>query len=84
MAYRALATLDELKALTTDTTHEVSIALGDGSIFSVKQISFNPRSKRFKVFHEIDGVTESLTAEELYTKSTIGEALDKGALMVAA
>jgi hypothetical protein len=84
MAHRAITNLDELKTLTAGAGREVSIALGDGSIFSVKQISFNPRTKRFKVFHEIDGVTESLTAEELYTKSTIGEALDKSALMVAA
>jgi hypothetical protein len=84
MAYRALKDLDELKALTTDTTCEVSIALGTGSILSVKQISYRPLTKRFKIFHEIDGTTQSLTAEELWTKTNIGEALDKGALVVAA
>lgn len=84
MTYRAIASLDELKALTAGAGREVSIALGDGSIFSVKHIAYDATRDRFAVFNEVDGTTQALTSATLYTKSAIGEALDKGALMVAA
>ncbi len=84
MAYRAITNLDELKTITAGAGREVSIALGNGSIFSVKHIAYDAARDRFAVFNEIDGTTQALTSATLYTKSTIGEALDKGALMVAA
>jgi hypothetical protein len=52
------------------------IALNYG-LRSSKNILFN--GKEFEIFNEIDGTSQLLTEKQLFTKSNIGKAIEKGA-----
>jgi hypothetical protein len=56
--------------------------LGGGLAYSRKSIRYNPTSDHFDVRNHIDDTRQLLTPAELWTKSLLGEALDKGALVL--
>lgn len=60
--------------------HEYFIVLAGGLVRSSKDIELIENGK-FCVVNYIDDTTQHLTEKELYTKSNIGEALDKHSLV---
>lgn len=86
---RVIASLEELIALASAPGGvEVSILLADGSLRSTKHLSYRRpagryhRTGRFEVFNGIDGSWQTLWPSQLWTRSHIGEALDKRALIL--
>ena len=53
----------------------------NGGLVSRKLISFNPKSRRFRVHNAIDGSVQRLSARQLNdpTLSNIGAAIERGA-----
>ena len=88
MGYRVIKDLEELIALAAaEGGAEVAIVIAGGAARSSKRISYLlPRegktTGRFWVWNEIDDSEQTLWPKQLWTQSTIGEALDKGALVV--
>lgn len=88
MGYRVIKDLDELIALTSaDGGAEVAISIAGGAVVSSKRVQYLPPREgkttgRFWVWNEIDDTEQTLWPKQLWTLSTIGEAIDKGALFV--
>ena len=90
MAPRVIRDLDELRLLASAPEGvDVAILLAGGAARSSKHIRFiAPHGRyrhtgRFEVFNEIDGTWQTLWPSQLWTRSHIGEALDKRALILA-
>ena len=82
MKIRDLAHLIEL---STDLWLDCYIALAGGLARSSKQIYYMPpqlpwKTGKFLVLNEIDDTEQTLWPKQLWTRSNIGYALDKGAL----
>lgn len=88
MGYRVIKDLDELIALTSaDGGAEVAISIAGGAVVSSKRVQYLPprggkTTGRFWVWNEIDDTEQTLWPKQLWTLSTIGEAIDTGALFV--
>ena len=88
MGYRVIKDLDELIALTSaDGGAEVAISIAGGAVVSSKRVQYLPPREgkttgRFWVWNEIDDTEQTLWPKQLWTLSTIGEAIDTGALFV--
>jgi hypothetical protein len=54
------------------------IALSRGGLISRKNI-VQAGNRRYEVFHGIDGTLETLSERELYERTNIGRAIDRGA-----
>lgn len=78
--------LKDLKKLLADGYHEYRIALGGtaGAIFSRKDITYNPKTKKYHIINWIDDSEQKLTETQLFVKAytNIGDALDKNCLIV--
>lgn len=70
--------IEELRQRVAAGHHSYAIALGGGIAISRKTIRV--KTKRWMVTNHIDGSTQRLTDEELWTLSNIGAALDAPAL----
>jgi hypothetical protein len=70
----------ELKTelLKDEDPQDFCILLAGGAIRSSKSIMLT-KSGRFNVVNEADDTEQTLTGQQLYTHSNIGEAMDKGA-----
>ena len=64
-----------------DEPLECFIMLAGRAIRSSKRIEYYTDTKDFHIINEIDDSCQNLTAKELYTKSNIGEAINKHALI---
>ena len=58
------------------------VALCGGSVVSRKEIMYDNEDEVFTVLHCIDGVMEEYNHDQLYKETNIGEAIEKGALLV--
>jgi len=67
--------VEQLKQLAGKTAE---FFINFGFVRSTKQIRWNPKDKKFRIHHEIDGSHETLSEEEL-AKTNIVEAINKGA-----
>jgi hypothetical protein len=89
MAPRVIGSLQELTELAARPGGaDVAILLAGGAVRSSKHITYLPPSGRyrhtgrFEVLNEIDGTWQTLWPSQLWTRSHIGEALDKRALIL--
>lgn len=87
---RLITSLEELTVLASRPGGvEIAILLADGSLRSTKHLTYLApagryyRTGRFEVLNEIDGTWQTLWPSQLWTRSQIGEALDKRALVLA-
>ena len=80
---RQIKTIAQLKELTTKGGLECFILL-NGGLKSSKYISYNQKEKTFYVFNYIDDSEDVLTERQIFDSacSNIGEALEKGALIM--
>jgi hypothetical protein len=70
---------DHLLSLLVDGgRHDFCIILMGGGAFSRKEIMLYDKDK-LDVFNSIDGTFQTLSRKSVYSKSNIGEAIDKGA-----
>ena len=78
---KKITSIKQLKDLIAKQENglECFIAL-NGGIRSSKQIWFN--GKKFEVYNFVDDTEQKLTEAELFTKSNIGEAIKKHALIM--
>lgn len=76
----------DFKKLLLEGYYEYRIALGGsaGTMFSRKDIKYNPKTKIFKILNHIDDTKQSLTQKQLMSQSwtNIGIALRKHCLIV--
>jgi hypothetical protein len=88
MDYRVIKNLDELTTLAAaEGGVEVAISIAGGAVVSSKRVHYLPPREgkttgRFWVWSEIDDTEQTLWPKQLWTLSTIGEAMDRGALFV--
>lgn len=73
---KLIRSISELKRLTSTIGREGFILL-NGNARSSKAVHYD--GKKFIVFNFIDDTTQELTEKQLYTRSNIGEAIDKKA-----
>lgn len=71
--------MDQLKAESKNGLD--CFILLNGGLKSSKHIWYDVESNQFEVINFIDDTEVCLTEAELYTKSNIGEAIKKGALI---
>ena len=79
MANKRIKSIAELKKISKGECIDCYISLGGGICRSSKSVFYDPEKEVFSVINEIDDTEDILTAEELHTKSNIGEAIDNGA-----
>ena len=72
---KLIKTVIELKELCTELETVDCFIVLNGGARSSKDIQYE--NNCFKIFNHIDDTEQSLTEEELYTHSNIGEAIDK-------
>lgn len=80
MKFKKIKDIKELKELAKNKLY-CCILLNFG-LKSSKEIVYVESSGKFYIFNNIDDSTERLTEQELWTKSNIGKALDRGALVI--
>jgi hypothetical protein len=73
--------LDHLRQLAGgESPIDCFITLGPGGMLrSSKRVHYETGADRFWVLNEIDDSEQTLSDDELWTQSHIGEAIDKGA-----
>lgn len=79
MKTQQVTTLADLRERTSQHHHDFAILLGSGSAYSRKTI--HHRNGHWAITNHIDETTQTLTDDELWTASNIGQALDQGALV---
>ena len=69
--------LNHLIQLIEQKHNDYALVLGGGGLFSRKTITYNPKSKKFKVFNHIDDTEQILTENQIIDKkySNIGRAI---------
>lgn len=89
MSPHIIRSLEELTELASRPGGvDVAILLAGGAARSSKHISYLPptgryrHTGRFEVLNEIDGTWQTLWPSQLWTRSHIGEALEKRALIL--
>jgi hypothetical protein len=89
MGARVIRDLAELQALAARPDGvDVAIVLAGGPLRSSKHVRYLAptgryhRTGRFELFNEIDGTWQTLWPRQLWSRSHIGEALEKGALLL--
>lgn len=88
MARQVIRDLAHLIALSSRPDGlECHIELANGLARSSKRIYYlpptgNQKAGRFEIVNEIDDSEQTLSAKALWTQSNIGQALDKGALIL--
>ena len=80
---RRIRTIQQLKELTTKGGLECFILL-NGGLRSSKYIRYRPEDNSFYVFNYIDDSEDVLTERQIFDSacSNIGEAIEKGALIM--
>lgn len=78
--YDVITSLDDLKERAKKGPVHAAILLAGGAAFSRKTI--RRRGEGWVVRNHIDGTVQGMSDEQLWTWSNIGEAIDKGALVV--
>ena len=73
-----ITSVEQLKELCNGVPRDCFISLG-GGIRSSKSVEYYENSEEFYVVNYIDGTDQTLKEKELFTKSNIGEAIEKGA-----
>jgi hypothetical protein len=83
MVITKITNIEDLIQKTKDKDGEFNMML-KGRLYSKKTISYNPRTKKFKVINHIDNSKQYLTKEQLMDKSytNIGYALTHNALYI--
>jgi hypothetical protein len=74
---KQIKNVDELKEVCSGEGQGFFILLNFG-LRSSKFISYDQSSKRFFVDNYIDEVNQELTSKQLYTRSNIGKAIQRG------
>ena len=79
-----IKTLDQLKQMASreHETIDVAILLAGGMAKSVKTVRFYPDSDEWAIYNFIDDSEQTITTDELWTESSLGKALDQGALFL--
>ena len=75
--------LDRLMELIALGHTEYALVLGGGGMFSRKEITYNKKSKKFKIYNHIDNSKQTLTAKEIMDDSIthIGKAMPLNCLI---
>ena len=76
---KPIKSLEELQSLATNSTVAAYIRL-NGGLRSSKDITYNPETKKWWVYNDIDDTEQTLTTEQLAEETNIIEALTKNAL----
>jgi hypothetical protein len=66
--------VENIQDLSGQNYFDYALLLGGGGVFSRKTISYNERSKKYRIDHSIDGSHEYLTEQEL-KRSNIGKGM---------
>ena len=72
--------VENIQDLSGQEKYEYAVVLGGGLMYSKKDIEYNKKTKKYRVFNYIDETKETLTEKELL-KSHIGEAMKKRSLI---
>lgn len=81
--HKAIRSFEELVAVCyDDEPRDFFIVLAGGAVRSSKSIQLRENGKSFYVLNENDGSRQVLNAKSLYTRSNIGEAMEKGAFFM--
>ena len=78
MKHKKIGSIDELKKRSKSEPLDCFILLAGGLCRSSKSVFYDTKQKKFSIINEIDDTEDDLTAEELYTKSNIGKAINAG------
>jgi hypothetical protein len=79
---RKIKNTKELLANIRAGKHNYFIALAGGAVRSSKYIGYNEKTKKFVVDNFVDDTRQNLTEEGLFESSNIGEAINKGCLIM--
>jgi hypothetical protein len=78
---KQVKSIEHLKKLCLNNSNEFFIKLNYNARSS-KYIFYNKDKELFYIINYIDDTEQSLSEEELFTESSIGEAITKGAFYV--